>query len=75
MGPWSCLAEEWFGIPVPMQVGRSSLLVRSRIPMMVLPVVVVFCFALVTGCSHLFRLELLGFGSVSRQCGVVFLSM
>lgn len=20
MGPWSCLAEEWFGIPVPMQV-------------------------------------------------------
>ena len=20
MGPWSCLAEEWFNIPVPMQV-------------------------------------------------------
>lgn len=24
MGPWSCLAEEWFGIPVPMQVVLSS---------------------------------------------------
>lgn len=20
MGPWTCLAEDWFGIPIPMQV-------------------------------------------------------
>eukprot|EP00903_Cladosiphon_okamuranus_P015426 g14249.t1 len=24
MGPWSCLAEEWFGIPVPMQGIKST---------------------------------------------------